>query len=83
MVLQTLDRHRKTESLFPCFCRCISRTEYSLFCFSFEPGLYSEMVIIGVGRFRILGEGGGPRVRILGVGVGGKGAQIPSRPSTS
>ena len=42
----------------------------------------AHVFYIGVGRFRILGGGGGARFRILG--GGGKGeAQIPSRHMTS
>ena len=44
---------------------------------------FSKSMIIGVGRFRILGGGGGgARFRILG-GGGAKGGQIPSRHMTS
>ena len=35
------------------------------------------MYSISVGRFRILGGGGGVRFRILGGGGGGQGGQIP------
>ena len=42
---------------------------------------------MGVGRFKILGGGGGARFRILGGPMfrifGGKGGQIPSRHMTS
>ena len=48
------------------------------------PGKQTEShksCFIGVGRFRILGGGGGARFRILGGGGGG--GQIPSRHMTS
>ena len=52
--------------------------EGRIILFSFNSRFY----IIGVGRFRILGGGGGARFRILGGGAKG-GGQIPSRHMTS